>query len=196
MEFRIDIVTVATFSEAPYEYLWDISAVSQGAHSIQVRAYEVGGQQDIKTITVFVGQAVTLPAVTFVNPTQSSEVRGAVQIQINVASDANYQVSRVTVEIVKGATTVKTFPAVTSDFDSIELSWDTSNSTLTPDGEYTLSVTVEYVGGSMREVSISFKVANETPWAPSPGFELLSLLLASACAATAISLVKHRHRGR
>ena len=61
VEFRIDGALVATDTASPYTYAWDTTTAADGAHSMDVTAYDPAGNTTTRTVAVTVTNATATP---------------------------------------------------------------------------------------------------------------------------------------
>src|SRR5437868_3815289 len=50
--FSLDGTSTKTLTSGPYAYSWDSTAVANGAHSLQARAYDAAGNRAVEQMTV------------------------------------------------------------------------------------------------------------------------------------------------
>jgi chitodextrinase/sulfur relay (sulfurtransferase) DsrF/TusC family protein len=96
VEFYLDGALVATDATAPYTWSFDTTAVSEGGHSLQARAYDAANNSGVSSqISITVSNAdTTAPTVSITSPAGSSTVSGTV----TVAASASDSVGVVRVE--------------------------------------------------------------------------------------------------
>ncbi|WP_239014541.1 extracellular catalytic domain type 1 short-chain-length polyhydroxyalkanoate depolymerase [Archangium violaceum] len=91
VEFSIDNTLVGTDTAAPFEYVWNTAAATNGTHTLVARASDAAGNTATSTtvsVTVTGGISDTTPptvAITF--PTASATVAGAIDIAATASDD-------------------------------------------------------------------------------------------------------------
>jgi len=84
VEFYIDNVLKGTDTNPPYEWSWDTTKHTSGAHNIKARAYDTINQTAEHTIQVTVDQP---PNIFITSPSPGSNVYGIVTIETSVSDD-------------------------------------------------------------------------------------------------------------
>jgi len=81
VEYYVNNVLLATEATGPFVYTWDTTAVSPGAYTLNVRAYDAAGNVGQSgNINVTVMNDITPPAVAISSPTVDSTVSGTVTV--------------------------------------------------------------------------------------------------------------------
>lgn len=141
-------------SSPPYNFSWDSTTVSNGTHTISIKAYDGSGQLGSDSISVNVANAATTSGafVAITSPSNGATVAGTVTI----TSYANGPISWFNVYI--DGNYLESSPPYT-------YSWDT---TTVPNGSHTISITGNNNSGVVASNYISVTVANgSTPPPPS-----------------------------
>jgi hypothetical protein len=87
VEFYIDNILKNTDTSSPYTFTWNTSSVSDGKHSIKVKAYAKTNQTDEDEITVKVNNLDDPPTVSITSPLNNAIVNGITLIQANASDD-------------------------------------------------------------------------------------------------------------
>ncbi len=151
VEFYDGATRIGTSSSAPYSLLWNQAGVTDGAHTLTVKAYDSAGNV-VTSAAVEVTVDNTLPTTTLGTPAQNARVRGTVPVSAT-ASD-NLGVEKV--EFYAGSALIGT--ATTAPY---AVSWDT---TAQADGSVTLtSRAYDLAGNSIWSLGRTVTVDNTAP---------------------------------
>jgi poly(hydroxyalkanoate) depolymerase family esterase len=165
VEIRIDGVSRATLTAAPWTWAWDTSATSNGPHRISAVARDAAGNEasdDDTTVTVMGGVTdTTAPTVSITAPAAGATVSGAVEVRLEASDDVG--VTRVEVS----ANGARIGEATTAPY---AVSWDTT--ALTP-GSFTLSARAYDAAGNegaAGDVTVTVEAGSTMPTPPSVAF--------------------------
>jgi subtilisin family serine protease len=160
VELRVNGVTVASDSAAPFQFSWNSGSVANGTVSLTAAAFDAAGNSAVSS-TVSLGVSngtptvpdTTPPTVSITSPSGgAATVSGTVTVSIN-ATD-NVGVTRVDLRV-NGST------VATGNSAPYQLSW---NSTMVPDGSATLSaLAYDAAGNSASSAPVAVNVANAAP---------------------------------
>jgi ELWxxDGT repeat protein len=174
VEFYDGANLLGTDSSSPYSLNWNTVGVSDGAHSLSVKAVELLGQtraSDPVGVTV----DNTVPTTTLSAPAQNAHVRGLLQL----AATASDNVGLARVEFYDGANLLGT------DYASpYELSWNTAG---VADGVHALTTKAfDLAGNVSTSAQVGVTVDNTAPTAalnaPAQGAQLRGAVQLSATA--------------
>lgn len=172
VEVRVDSgLWLTTTGTTSWSYSWDTTTVSDGQHTIYVRAYDGTNYSTVKSVTVTVNQAYVnqAPTVTISSPTSGETVKSTVIVS-GGASDPDGVVSIVQVRVDSGSW------ETVSGTISWSYSWDT---TKVSDGSHTVSVR-SFDGKDYSSIdSVSVNVKNKKEEGGKgfiPGFEAITLI--------------------
>jgi hypothetical protein len=140
---------LATLTAAPYEYSWDTTSVSDGAHLLQVIAVDSAGNPAELQVPVTVDNAA--PTVTVESPAAGALLRASMPITVTT-SDVSGVAS---VQLFDGATLLATLSAAPYEF-----TWDT---TATTEGAHDLRVAALDAAGNLASVQVPVTVDNILP---------------------------------
>ncbi|MFC1717863.1 Ig-like domain-containing protein, partial [Candidatus Poribacteria bacterium] len=152
VEFYADGVLVGNDTIAPYFSAWDTRTVEDGSHTIEVKAYDLGGNIGVDQISVVVINAdMTPPTVTITGPLPGSEVSGTITIATTVSDNTG----------VEGITNVEFYvDGALSGNDTthpFSYSWDT---TTVSDGSRTIEAKAYDEAENMGTDQVSVMVNN------------------------------------
>jgi len=154
VEFRIDGALIATDTTSPYSFAWDTTAVADGVHSVETRAFDAAGNSSSNSVGVTVANGggsvdTTPPVVTLTQPFDGATVSGTTIVSTNATDDTG--VARV--ELWFDAALLLTDTAAPYDF-----SWNTAT---VADGRHTLEAhAFDAAGNSSSSGAIVVNVAN------------------------------------
>ncbi len=154
VEFRIDGALGSTDTTAPYSFAWDTTAVVDGAHSVETRAFDAAGNSSSKSIGVTVANGgetgdTTPPVVTLTQPFDGAIVSGTTTVSASTTDDTG--VARV--ELWLDAALLLTDTVAPHDF-----SWNTAT---VADGNHTLEARAfDTAGNSASSGGIVVNVSN------------------------------------
>lgn len=140
---------VATDTSSPFSLSWNTTSVSNGNHTLTVKAYDPSGNIGTSTaVTVNVDNAA--PTVSLTAPTNGATVQGTV----NMTATASDNVGVTSVDFYNGLILLN------SDTSSpYSYSWD---STTVANGSYTLGASARDAAGNVTNTSVSVTVNNPT----------------------------------
>ena len=100
VQFLVDGSILATDSTAAYAASWDTTKVTDGSHSLQVRAYDIAGNMATSaavTVTVHNAPAsdTTAPSVVLTSPANGSSVANGAAVTMNATASDNVGVTKV-----------------------------------------------------------------------------------------------------
>lgn len=127
VEFYIDNVFKGTDTGPPYEWSWDTTKYTSGAHTIKARAYDTINQTAEHTIRVTVDQP---PAISITSPYSGSNVYGMVIVKTSVSDD--FGINKVEFYVNGGL-------SKTSKESPHFFNWETNK---IPNGKYTIGAVV------------------------------------------------------
>jgi ELWxxDGT repeat protein len=183
VEFYDGTNLLGSDSSAPYSLNWNTVGVSDGAHSLSVKAIELVGQA---RTSAQVGVTVdnTVPAAALSAPAQNAHVRGIIQL----SATASDNVGLARVEFYDGATLLGT------DYASpYELSWNTAS---VADGLHTLTAKAfDLAGNVSTSAQRGVTVDNTAPaaaalGAPAQGAQLRGTVQLSATASDNVGVAR------
>lgn len=152
VEFYLDGVLKATDSTAPYAFSWSTGSVSDGVHSISAKAYDATGNVGTSaavSVTVHNAPPDTVsPTVSLSAPASNATVSGTVPLSAT-ASD-NVAVTKVEFYLNGSLLDVRASAPYST----------TWNSTLVPDGSYSISAKAYDAAGNVGTASRSVTVRN------------------------------------
>jgi hypothetical protein len=149
VRFFIDGVEIAREgATAPYWAVWDTSGLAEGPHTLTAEASDAAGNRGSAEIPVTVDR--TPPAVHVTSPAAGATVSGLVAVSANISE--NFGLDGVWF----GANGV---PLGETLAPPHEIAWDT---TLVPDGQYTLKVSTRDKAGGLNSSEVTFMVSNGT----------------------------------
>jgi len=149
VQFFVDGVAIADERvNAPYWIAWDTSSVTEGAHTITVVARDAAGKTGSDQIPVTVDR--TPPAVAVTSPISGTTVSDVVTISADVSD--NFGIDTVSYIANGESLDEETAPPY-------QIVRDT---TLIPDGPYTLKVAVQDRAGGLNSTTTAFTVRNGT----------------------------------
>ncbi|OHD14309.1 MAG: hypothetical protein A2Y41_08460 [Spirochaetes bacterium GWB1_36_13] len=151
VEFYIDGVLAGTDTAAPYSYNWSTVSAANGAHSIQVKAYDDFGNISSKTLSVSVDNDLSIPVVAVVNPADQALLKGNLTLSAN-ASD-NKAITKVEFYIDNVLKSADTAAPYEYALNTADLS----------NGGHTLSARAYDAENNMSENSVSVTVDNSAP---------------------------------
>jgi hypothetical protein len=160
VEFYVDNTLKFSDYSAPYSYSWDSTSVSNGSHTLMVKAIDFSGNQNSYSVSVVVNNTIpdTIPpTVSLTSPTSGQTLSGTVTISAT-ATD-NIAVSGVQF-LLNGANlgTEDTTPPYS-------ISWNTS---LVSNGTHTLSARARDAAGNQTTSTPVSVVVNNNINCPSP----------------------------
>jgi hypothetical protein len=145
-------------ASSPYSFAWDTGALADGAHTLQVIAFDAAGNSTgTSPVTVTVANAkpdVTPPTASIGSPAAGASVSGTVAVHAQAADDVGVQAVAFYVDGTLRAT-VTVLP--------YDWSWDTTG---LANGAHTLQVTASDAAGNTRSASLALTVANTVAQAP------------------------------
>jgi len=133
---------------APYWVAWDTSTVAEGPHTLTVVAHDAAGNTGSADIPVAVDR--TPPAVAVTSPANGTTVSGMVTISADVSDKVGVD------PVWFSANGVSLGEDATPPY---EIVWDT---TLIPDGSYTLKVAARDQAGGLNSTEVTVTVWNGT----------------------------------
>ena len=149
VRFLVDGVDIAgEISVPPYWTAWDTSSVAEGPHTLRVVARDLAGNIAATELSVTVDR--TPPAVAMASPMSGSTLSDIVTVAANVSDSGG--VDRVSFS-------ANGVPLAHDAVAPYEVAWDT---TLIPDGSYTLEVTASDRAGGLNRSAVTVTVANGT----------------------------------
>ncbi len=143
VEFYIDNGLKATDTSSPYEWSWDTTLYSSGAHTVKAKAYDTIDQTAEDSIEVIVDQP---PEVSITTPSSGSYVSGEVTVQASASDDV--RIKKVEFYLDNGL-------KATDTSSPYEWSWDT---TLNSSGAHTIKAKAYDSIDQTAEDSISLTV--------------------------------------
>ncbi|HET8541118.1 MAG TPA: Ig-like domain-containing protein [Anaeromyxobacter sp.] len=85
VEFSVDGVVAFTDTASPWSWAWDTSTLPGGAHTLGVKAVDLGGNSATATVTVTVDNA--LPVVAITAPAPGNVPAGAISVTVSLVED-------------------------------------------------------------------------------------------------------------
>jgi large repetitive protein len=87
VEFSVDGVVVSTDTTAPYQILWDSTAVVNSGHTFSARACDVTGTCRTSTITAYVDNDLVPPTTALTSPADGAVVSGTLLVTATAADN-------------------------------------------------------------------------------------------------------------
>jgi len=150
IELDVDGAAVATATSSPFSISWNSATVSNGSHSITVKAYDAASNIGSALVTINVNNvvAITPPSVTIAAPLTSTSVSGTVAVQGSASDSSGVAKIELDVDGVAVAT------ATVSPFS---FSWNSASKT---NGSHTLTVKAFDPTNNMGSASVTVSVNN------------------------------------
>jgi len=150
IELDVDGAAVATATSSPFSFSWNSATVSNGSHSITVKAYDAASNIGSALVTINVNNvvAITPPSVTIAAPLTSTSVSGTVAVQGSASDSSGVAKIELDVDGVAVAT------AIVSPFS---FSWNSASKT---NGSHTLTVKAFDPTNNMGSASVTVSVNN------------------------------------
>nr|MDO8045203.1 Ig-like domain-containing protein [Candidatus Baldrarchaeota archaeon] len=150
IEIYINGELVYTDFESPYEWMWNTSALNDGAFILEVKAFDIF--QNTNTTKIMVTIDNTPPSLNIISPEEELYARGVFNISL-IVEDSLSGIAKIFVIIDN-----------TMTFDIIEEPYQCSvDSTSLADGEHNITVVAYDKAGNNKTVSIVFYVDNTAP---------------------------------
>ncbi len=159
LEFCVDGILEATLIEAPFEIVFDTTALPDGTHELSVLAIDIQGNAATSAISILVDN--TAPDVAIDAPVDGAWVTGTFPFEVFFTDGGSGVVS--VQQLVAGAApsgdaSASFDPPLVSGF-----ALGSEDSTNDPDGPLMLSVTVHDAAGNFTTASTIVSVDNEAP---------------------------------
>jgi thermitase len=150
IELDVDGAAVATATSSPFSFSWNSATVSNGSHSITVKAYDAASNIGSALVTINVNNvvAITPPSVSIAAPLTSTSVSGTVLVQGSATDSSGVAKIELDVDGVAVAT------ATASPFS---FSWNSASKT---NGSHTLTVKAFDAANNMGSASVTVSVNN------------------------------------
>ncbi len=158
VELRVNGVTVATDTVAPFQFSWNSAGIADGTARLTAVAYDAAGNTTTSAIvTVTVANATstadtTAPAVSIATPnTTTTPVSGTITVSINATDN---------VAVTKVELRVNGLVVASGNIAPYAYAWNTNS---VADGTATLTATAYDAAGNSRvSTAVNVKVANDT----------------------------------
>ena len=153
LELYVDGAAVTTATSSPFSFTWNSTTVSNGSHSITVKAYDAANNIGSDSVTVNVNNITdtTPPTVSITAPLAGATVSGTILVQGSAADNAGVTKLELDVDGVSVAT------AASSPYS---FSW---NSAAKTNGSHTLTVKAYDAANNVGSASIIVSVNNPVP---------------------------------
>ena len=148
-------------ADAPYELVWNTTAVADGGHTLSAVARDAAGHETTTTIDVVVVNTDAAPTVTL-GLTSGATVGGAVSVVATAADDIGVSGVQFTIDGVSAGPEVQTAP--------YELAW---NTVAVANGLHTVGATARDTAGHVTAASVDVTVLNDAA-APTVALSLAS----------------------
>jgi hypothetical protein len=151
VELYLDNALLGTDTSAPYSFNWNTDASSEGAHTLQAKAYDSSNNAGTSAaITVNVKHDVTPPAVSITSPANGATVNGTVAVQVSATDN----VGVTQVELYRDGVLIGTKTSAPYSFN-----WDTST---VANGAHSLTSKAYDAGGNnATSAAVNVTVQND-----------------------------------
>jgi hypothetical protein len=150
IELDVDGAAVATATSSPFSFSWNSTTVSNGSHSITVKAFDAASNIGSALVTINVNNVVatTPPSVSIAEPLASTTVSGTVPVQGSATDSSG--VAKIELDVDGAA-------VATATSSPFSFSWNSASKT---NGSHTLTVKAFDAANNMGSASVTVSVNN------------------------------------
>jgi thermitase len=148
LELYVDSILTETDTIMPYGFVWNTTNVTNGTHSITVKAYDAAGNSTLSSaislkVSNYTVADTTPPTVNITNPTNNTNIGMNVQIRISASDDRG---------VVQTILYIDGKQVLASNIQNINYRWNTKNVT---SGLHTIAVLSSDPAGNSTSKSIN-----------------------------------------